>query len=175
MHKQTLYWMRRILFVVMIGLISFAFYQMMAKENVPEVGDRAPSFTLTTLEGKKRSLHDLQGKAVLLNFWATWCEPCRQEMPAMQTAYEKYQDQGLEIVAVNMAETEIAVSAFAQQYGLTFPIWMDKEREAVQLYGVGGIPSTLFVDASGVIRHKAKGALDLSQLEQYIDPILPRK
>jgi peroxiredoxin len=175
MNKQTLYWVRRILLVAMIGLIGFAFYRMMGQGAAPEVGDSAPSFALTTLAGEKSRLADLQGKAVVLNFWATWCEPCRREMPAMQTMYEKYKEQGLEIVAVNMAETEIAVSAFAQQYGFTFPIWMDKEQEAVQLYGIGPIPTTFFIDATGMIRQKATGSLELSQLEQYIRSILPRK
>jgi peroxiredoxin len=161
----------------MVGLIGFALYQAVeqGESKKPEVGDEAPNFTLITLDGKEMSLKDLRGKAVMLNFWGTWCAPCREEMPAMQKAYEKYKDNGFEIVAINIAETDVAASSFAKQYGLTFPIWMDRDREAVRLYGIGPIPSSFFLDPNGVITKRVEGPLDVSQLELYINPILPRK
>jgi peroxiredoxin len=166
------YWVRWMLFVVMIGLIGFAFYQMSGHQK-PGIGDTAPFFTLTTLEGKQRSLHDSKGKVVILNFWGTWCEPCRQEMPVIQKMYETYHDKGLEVIAVNIAETAVSVSSFVQQVGITFPIWMDTEQEVMQLYGVGSIPSTFVIDPTGVIRYKIQGRLEVSQFERYIHPMLP--
>ncbi|SEN08001.1 Peroxiredoxin [Lihuaxuella thermophila] len=174
MNKQVRYWMRRIIFLVLIAMIGFALFQLVGEGKNPEVGDEAPDFKLTTLDGKEMKLSQLRGKAVMLNFWASWCEPCRTEMPAMQKVYEKYKDQGFVIVAVNIAETDVAASQFAKQYGLTFPIWMDRDREAVRLYQIRPIPTSFFIDPEGMIRRKVEGPLDVSRLELYVNPILPR-
>lgn len=174
-EKKTRFWVRRIIFFVLIAMIGYALVQVINGEKRPEAGDQAPDFTLTTLDGKEMSLSDLRGKAVMVNFWGTWCKPCRTEMPAMQEVYEKYQAQGFEIVAVNIAETEVAAASFAKQYKLTFPIWMDHDREVVRMYGIGPIPSSIFIDSNGVITNRIEGALDVGQLELYINPILPRQ
>lgn len=170
MKKQTRYWVRRVVFLVLIGLFTFALYHSLNRENAgkPIVGDEAPNFTLTDVHGKEVELADLRGKAVMLNFWGTWCEPCRTEMPAMQQMYEKYKGQGFEIVAVNIAETEIAVDSFAKQHGLTFPIWMDQDRDIVKQYKIGPLPSSLFINREGIITDRIEGALNVSQLEVYI-------
>jgi len=176
-NQQVRFWVRRFLFLLMVGLIAWALYQSLNDEQSarPEVGDQAPDFTLTTLDGKERSLKDLRGKAVMINFWATWCEPCRKEMPAMQKVYEKYKDKGFEIVAINIAETDVAAASFARQYGLTFPIWMDREREVTQLYKIGPIPSSFFVDPDGNITQRYEVPFDIHRLEATIQPILPKK
>lgn len=176
MNKQTRYWVRRVIFIALIALIGVALYQVIqgGNQKQPQIGDEAPDFTLTTLDGKEASLSQLRGKAVMLNFWGSWCEPCRTEMPAMQEVYEKYKDQGFEIVAVNIGETDVAAASFAKQLGLTFPIWMDRDRDIVDLYHIGPIPSSFFIDAQGKIVRKVNGQLDTSQLELYINPILPR-
>lgn len=177
MNKKVRFWVRRLLFLVMVGLIFWALYQSLYNNQPtrPEVGDLAPNFTLTTLDGKESSLEDLKGKVVMINFWASWCEPCRTEMPAMQEAYEKYKDQGFEIVAVNIAETDVTAASFARQYGLTFPIWMDRDREVTQLYKIGPIPSSLFVDSNGKITYRYEGPVNVSQLDSIIQPMLPKK
>jgi peroxiredoxin len=174
-NKQVRYWMRRIIFLALIAMIGFALYQLAGQSKIPEAGDEAPDFKLTTLDGKEMKLSQLRGKAVMLNFWGSWCEPCRTEMPAMQQVYEKYKDEGFVIVAVNIAETDVAASQFAKQNGLTFPIWMDRDREAVKLYNIKPIPTSFFIDPDGIIRKKIEGPLDVSQLELYINAILPRK
>ena len=92
--------------VVMLVLIGFALYQTGESEAV-EVGRTAPDFELTTLDGKTVRLSDFRGKGVLINFWASWCKPCRDEMPAIQRVYERHRDKGLEVLAVNIAETEV--------------------------------------------------------------------
>jgi thiol-disulfide isomerase/thioredoxin len=175
-NKQTRYWVRRILLLAMMLMIAFALYQALRGQGgQPEEGQEAPDFQLTTLDGKQMSLQQLRGKGVLINFWGTWCPPCRSEMPVLEKAYEKYRDQGFEIVSVNIAETDVAVASFAKQYGLTFPIWMDRERDVVRLYKINPIPTSFFVDPNGVIVKKVEGPLNLDQLDLYIHQILPQK
>lgn len=169
-------WVRRIIFLVLIIALGFAIYQATSKQTKkPQVGEEAPDFKLTTLDGKEVQLSEMRGKAVMLNFWGTWCPPCRTEMPAMQKIYEKYKSKGFEILAVNIAETDIAVSNFAHQYKLTFPIPMDRNKEVVRLYKIGPLPSSIFIDAQGKITQVIEGPLDTSQLELYVNQILPRK
>ncbi|MGA8941397.1 MAG: thiol-disulfide oxidoreductase ResA [Thermoactinomyces sp.] len=174
MNQNTRYWVRRILFLVMFGLMGYALYQTVTQDekNQLAVGEKAPNFELSTLDGKTVRLSDYQGKTVLLNFWGTWCEPCRTEMPALQKAYETYHKKGLVVLSVNIAETDVAVSSFARQYGLTFPMLMDRERDVTRLYDVGPIPSTFFIDKDGKISKKIEGPLLLNQLHRIILPIL---
>ncbi len=120
----------------------------------PQVGFQAPDFTLTTLDGQTLTLSELRGRPVILNFWASWCPPCKAEMPAMQRVYEDYQAQGLHIVAVNSTTTDPLpnVQAFVDQYGLTFPIPLDQEGRVFAAYRVYSLPTTFFIDAQGVIQ-----------------------
>jgi peroxiredoxin len=177
MDKQSRLWIRTVLLVIMLGMLGFALYQVtIGKEKgKPEVGQQAPDFELTDLQGKKVRLSDFRGKAVMLNFWGSWCEPCRSEMPALQAAYEKYKDQGFVVIAVNIAEADVTAAAFAKDYGLTFPIWLDRNRDVVRQYQIGPIPTSFFIDPNGKIVNKVEGPLDLTRLESYILPILPKK
>ncbi len=177
MKKETKLWIRRVILLVALIGLAIAIYQITTLDvsNKPKVGEEAPDFKLKQLNGEEMQLSQLRGKAVMINFWGTWCEPCRTEMPAMQKAYEKYKDQGFEIVAVNIAETEIAVSNFVEDYGLTFPILMDAQKEIVRQYKIGPLPSSIFVDPQGKITQFIEGPLEVAQLELYINPILPRK
>ncbi|MDQ0416361.1 peroxiredoxin [Croceifilum oryzae] len=175
MNKQTRYWVRRLIFVVLIVMVGYTIYQMSSGGKQPDRGDVAPNFTLTTLDGKKMSLSDLKGKGVMLNFWGTWCEPCKAEMPAMEQVYKKYQEKGFEIVAVNVGESDVAVHSFMKSYDLGFPIWLDPDKDVTRLYRVGPIPSTFFIDEKGIVARQNMGELNLAQLEAYINEILPKK
>ncbi|MFD1444807.1 thiol-disulfide oxidoreductase ResA [Thermoactinomyces vulgaris] len=177
MDKKTRYWVRRILFLVMVVLIGYALYQAVTQDSKSRLqeGEPAPNFTLATLDGKTVQLSDYRGKAVLLNFWGTWCEPCRTEMPALQNAYDQYKDQGFEVLAVNIAETDVAVSSFVEQYQLNFPVLLDRNREVTELYGIVPIPSSFFIDKEGKIRKIVEGPLNLDQLRIHILPILPKE
>ncbi len=123
----------------------------------PQVGFAAPDFSLETLDGETVNLSDLRGQAVLVNFWATWCPPCRAEMPAIQQLYEQYQDQGFTVLAVDLQESEAQVTAFAEQMGLTFPILIDPNGQVFSRYQVRALPSTFFVDRNGLIQEIALG------------------
>ncbi len=123
----------------------------------PQAGFAAPDFSLETRDGETISLADLRGQAVLLNFWATWCPPCRAEMPAIQGVYQKYQDQGLAVLAVDVGEGDAQVTAFVDEQGLTFPILMDRDAAVSNRYQVRAMPSTFFIDRSGVIQEVTLG------------------
>lgn len=134
-------------------------------------GDLAPNFTLTTLDGKTVKLSDYQGKKVILNFWATWCPPCRAEMPHMQNYYEDFaEDEGVEILAVNLTDgdTREKVEDFVADYGLTFPILMDEEGMAGKTYQAVTIPTSYMIDTSGKIQHKIVGPMDDQMIADYI-------
>lgn len=126
----------------------------------PRVGFRAPGFGVPTLNGQNLSLADYRGKVVMINFWATWCVPCRVEMPSMENLYEKYKRKGFEILAVSGGEGRNLVQPFTENLKLSFPILLDEQFEVHGKYGVNAIPSTFLVDKSGVITHRFFGAMD---------------
>ena len=139
----------------------------------PRKGFAAPDFTLETLNGQTITLSGLQGRVVLINFWASWCLPCRKEMPAIQQVYERYRDRNFIVLAVNLQEQDAQVSAFADQLGLTFPILMDRDGSVFDRYQVSALPSTFFVSQAGVIQDVAVGGpLSLAFIESQVAPLL---
>lgn len=121
----------------------------------PREGFLAPDFTLDTLDGSKVTLSELRGKIVVVNFWATWCLPCRVETPALERTYEQYKDSGMVIFGVNLTNQDLmsSVSSFVQEFKLTYPILMDNDgRVSSTLYQVRGLPTTFFINREGIIR-----------------------
>jgi peroxiredoxin len=137
----------------------------------PVVGATAPSFALATLDGQRVDLRALRGTPLVLNFWATWCEPCRTEMPLLQSRYEAGRSAGLRILAINFDEPEPQVRSFVDELGLTFDILLDPGAYVQDLYRVRGYPTTFFVDARGVIRGHKVGAMEASELEAFLADI----
>jgi len=129
------------------------------KIPAPRTGFLAPQFTLYNQQGQPVRLSDLRGRPVLINFWASWCTPCQAEMPAMQKVYQDYQDQGLEILAVNTTyqDDPQAVASFVQEHSLSFPILLDTDATAAGQYQVRALPTSFFVDADGIIRDVVVG------------------
>lgn len=124
-------------------------------------GQPAPNFTLSNLQGQKVSLSDFKGKVVLLNLWATWCPPCREEMPSMEMLYRKFQEQGLVILAVNVEEDgQQAVSSFLRRTPYSFPILLDTGADVQNLYKVFQFPETFIIDRNGNVVEKVIGAID---------------
>ncbi len=146
------------------------------RSPLPRKGFAAPDFTLDMLDGRAITLSDLQGQVVLINFWASWCLPCREEMPAIQQVYERYRDQGFVVLAVNLQEEDAHVAAFVDQLELTFPVLMDRDGDVFDRYRVMALPSTFFLDRAGVIQDLAVGGL-LSQayIESQVVPLLARE
>jgi cytochrome c biogenesis protein CcmG/thiol:disulfide interchange protein DsbE len=127
----------------------------------------APDFKLEALDGSSLNLADLRGRPVLINFWATWCGPCQQEMPLIQQYYQKY-NSDLVVLAVNSDEPKADVQAFVTNLNLTFPVLLDPGMKVEDLYQVRAFPTTFFVDKSGTIRYQHIGTLDEGQLVQYL-------
>ena len=158
--EDPIRWGAIVIGVFVLGAIWIGVSQVPASATTsgsipsPREGFAAPDFTLETLEGETFTLSDLRGKAVVLNLWASWCPPCRAEMPALQSAYEADRDQGLEIVAVDMTyqDNEEDAQRFADDFGLTFPIPMDRDGTVARQYLMRALPSTFFVGPDGVIR-----------------------
>jgi peroxiredoxin len=138
----------------------------------PQAGFPAPDFTLTTLDGETVTLSALRGRPVLINFWATWCPPCRAELPAIQSAYDRYADQGLVVLAVDMAEPPQTVAAFAEEFGLRFPIPLDRDGQVAAQYRVRAIPTSFFVDREGVIRSVFIGPMNGPLIDNRLAQIL---
>ena len=148
------------------------------REDVPlpergaplNVGDTAHNFSLPDLDGQQVTIAEFQGKPVVINFWATWCPPCRLEMPEFQRAYEAYQEDDLVILAVNAAEqSEVVRSFFYDQMGYTFTPLLDEEGQVGEAYGAIGLPSTFFVNAAGEVTAVHRGALTQTQLQNYLE------
>jgi cytochrome c biogenesis protein CcmG, thiol:disulfide interchange protein DsbE len=138
----------------------------------PAVGHPAPDFTLTTAAGETFRLSDLRGTPVVLNFWATWCPPCRSEMPELQAASQRLAGQ-VTIVGVDQAETPAQVQAFATQFGITYPIPLDQNADASRLYRVRSLPTTFFIDRFGIIRQMQIGPVTEATLAQLLKTIYP--
>jgi len=136
------------------------------------VNQQAIDFALNGLTGTSVKLSDLRGHIVVVNFWATWCPPCRSEVPALQAAYQKYQSQNLILLGVDLKEDAATIQQFIAPYGVTYPIVRDADGSVAAQYQVAGIPTTLVVDANGVIRARHIGPITEEQLAAYVDPVL---
>ena len=117
-------------------------------------------FSLSLLEGETKSLSSYKGKVVFLNFWATWCGPCRIEMPSLEALYNKFSDKGLEILAVNCREDQTTVSSFLKNEGFTFPVLLDLNGRVSLNYGIQAIPTTFLIDRDGMIILRLVGSTD---------------
>lgn len=133
------------------------------------IGNMAPDFQTFTDTGEEISLSDLRGQTVLLNFWATWCGPCRIEMPEFQEAFEEHNDDGFTILAVNNREGAAQVLDFREELDLTFPMAMDLQGQIQDQFGVQSYPSTYLIDANGIIQQRHFGALTRDQISELID------
>ena len=143
-----------------------------ASDLLPAVGlaegNRAPDFAIESLDDRQISLADLRGQVVLLNFWGTWCGPCRREMPEFQKAYEEWQPRGFEIVAIAYNDTEQAMAEFRDEFGLSFPLALDDSGEINDAYGIQTRPSSYLLDKDGVILARHFGIMTESQLAELL-------
>lgn len=137
-----------------------------ASQVAAHVNFRAPDFSATTLEGAPIAIHDLRGKVVLLNFWATWCPPCRAEMPAIQSVYQAHPGD-MVVLAVDESESPAVVRDFVSPFHFGFPILLDPDGAIAQSYRVQGLPTSFFVDRDGVIRAANVGPMDRGYIESH--------
>jgi thiol-disulfide isomerase/thioredoxin len=136
------------------------------------LGSPAPDFTLPTVDGASVQLAQLKGRPVWINFWATWCVPCREEMPAMQELYDEYRDRGLQIVAVNMEEDPATVRRWITSGGYGFTFVLDSDGQQVKRYNVTAAPTSYFVGSDGVIRDLKLGQISRGEMVAKLDKLL---
>jgi peroxiredoxin len=139
-----------------------------------EKGEIAPDFTLQTVNGKSYKLSDFRGKKVLLNFFATWCPPCKGEMPHMEEFYKENKDNGVVVIAVDLTTGETDpnnIPKFIKNYGLTFPVLLDKQGDIGDIYQAFSIPTSYFINANGIIQDKMVGAMDKETMENLMSKI----
>lgn len=166
--------------VVLIALLTVAIVQAVDKkaDKQPDtakeasannagltIGAKAPDFELKTLTGETVNLSDLKGKKVMLNFWATWCGPCKAEMPEMEEFF-KTADQDIKILAVNI-DPQLDVKGFVDEYKITFPVLLDSEDAVNTKYQVLSIPTTYFIDSNGIIQNKFVGTMKLDDMKDF--------
>jgi cytochrome c biogenesis protein CcmG, thiol:disulfide interchange protein DsbE len=161
------------------GLLLIALVWMLTGRNtqpglppIAETRKPAPAFALPGLHGETVRLSDYRGKVVLVNFWGTWCEPCKEETPALAAVYRKLQDQGLIIIGVDLRNQErpgpdgdADVRAFTERYGVTYPIALDVAGETARAFQIYPLPTSFFVDQSGTIRYVRAGAITQPEVE----------
>jgi len=138
----------------------------------PVTGQPAPNFEISYPDGRHVRLSDLRGQPVLINFWATWCGPCRVEMPELIKAYEVHRQHGLVILAVNVQESALQVQPFVEEFGMSFPVILDLDGEISRQYQVRNLPSSIFIGRDGVIAVRWVGILLPEQLQRYLERIL---
>jgi cytochrome c biogenesis protein CcmG/thiol:disulfide interchange protein DsbE len=158
------------LVVGIAAAVAYGATHYLRKELFPvQLGSKAPDFTAYTLDSipKEKKLADYRGQVVLINVWATWCLPCRVEMPSIEALYKAYAPKGLKVVAVSIDDqgTEPAIRAFAKQYGLTFEILHDPKGKITDDYDITGYPETFIIGKDGVIRKKLMSATDWNSPE----------
>jgi len=137
-----------------------------------EVDYPAPELKLNDLQGNPVSLADHLGQVVLVNNWATWCPPCKAEMPALQAYYQDHRDQGFTIIAIDAGEPKEDVEAFVKSYRLTFPFWLDPTQVATVAFRNPGLPSSYVIDREGNVRLAWTGAISHETLEKYVTPLV---
>jgi thiol-disulfide isomerase/thioredoxin len=132
----------------------------------------SPQIDLTTLEGIPASLSDLEGSVVLVNLWATWCLPCRGEMPILQNFYQTHQKDGFILLGINQEESRDVVEQFIDEYGLTFPIWLDPDSLSQNEFHTTYLPSSYVIDRTGTVRLLWIGAISQANLDTYVPPLI---
>jgi peroxiredoxin len=137
-------------------------------------GNKAPDFETQTLDGKVIKLSDLEGKKVILNLWATWCPPCKAEMPHMQDFYSEQQENEVEILAINLTNAEKStdgIEEFVVNYGLTFPIGLDPKGQIGKMYQAITIPTSYIIDSKGIIRQKIIGPMNKEMMTELVESV----
>lgn len=164
---------RSVIFIVMVGLIGFTLYNQTNKnpsfQNGLKRGDAPPNFSLKMLNtGDRIIVSDLKDKVVLINFWGTWCKPCKREMPAIQSVYDKYQKYGFEVLAINLEESPFVVEQFFKQLDISFPILLDSKGEVSDEYNVYNLPASLLLGKDGKIKEIHEGEISEAILEEWV-------
>lgn len=137
-----------------------------------EVNFSAPELSLQNVDGKTESLSDYRNDVVLVNNWATWCPPCKAEMPTLSAYYNAHVSEGFTIIAIEAGDPVEGVSQFAESYGLKFPVWLDPEGASLRAFSNGTLPNSYVIDRTGTVRYAWTGEISSAMLEKYVTPLL---
>lgn len=167
--------MRTAILGLLVVAIVFTIYTNVTKDKnaVLRAGDDAPDFTLIDMNGEKHQLSDYKGQGVFLNFWGTWCKPCEREFPIIDEQYKNYKDQGLEILAVNVGESNLKVQSYIDRKGLTFPVLIDNNKSVINAFHINPLPTTILINSEGKIEKIITGEMSEESIKQYMEQILP--
>ena len=166
--------------LLILGIAGFLFLPKVdSSANTPsysvipvKVNFNAPEIALADLKGQPTSLAAYRGTVVLVNNWATWCPPCKEEMPDLEAFYEAHQSQNFELIGIEAGDATSEVSTFVKQYSLTFPIWLDPESKALDAFHNNALPSSYVIDKKGTVRLAWSGGISREMLEKYVLPLL---
>ncbi|MGE5675839.1 MAG: TlpA family protein disulfide reductase [Mycobacterium leprae] len=171
---------KRITSAIILGLMVFwAGYLLLWPTNPSKaagtgiaIGKPAPDFELKTVDGQSMKLSDLKGKAVILNFFATWCPSCKEETPLLQQTYQDNQ-RNLVVLAVDLDESDVAIKAYQTGYHVTYPIVIDKNDRVMKQYDIVPLPTTYFIDKNGIVRDRWTGGITKAKMPALLKKILP--
>jgi thiol-disulfide isomerase/thioredoxin len=164
--------------LILVAASAFFILRDISSQNVPatipvQVNFSAPELTLTDTRGISHSLADYRGSVILVNLWATWCAPCKEEMPTLQAFYNKYEKDGFVIVAINDGDPTADVLQFVKDYDLTFPVWLDPTYIATeQAFKTLGLPSSFVIDRDGTTRLMWVGGISRKMLKKHVTPLI---
>lgn len=174
MNKKRLF-IRTLILLILGAAVAYTLYGNITKDQQLKVavGEKAPDFILTDLNGTKHRLSDYNGQGVFLNFWGTWCKPCATEMPYMNNQYHQFKDKGVQVLAVNVSESNLAVHKFAEIHKLDFPIVIDKDGQVITAYGIDPLPATFLIDKTGKVIKYYTGQLTEDTVRDLMNQIKP--
>lgn len=153
---------------MLLGVLALQVMERMGQPRVDlAVGKPAPPFDLVSLDGRQTHLADFRGKAVMVNFWATWCAPCRKEMPLFEARYRQHKS-NLVVIGINLGEEQTQVKGFVDEFGLTFPVLIETKGKVSSDYNVSGYPATFFIDEEGILNSFHIGEINSTQLDEAL-------
>lgn len=168
--------MRSVILSLLVIAIGYTIYNSVTAEDIEvlKAGDKAPNFSLQDMDGNSYKLSDYEGEGVFLNFWGTWCAPCVKEMPAMDRQFEVYKDQGVNVLAVNIAQSDFEVQSFVDRFGLSFPVAIDNSKSVMTAYNIRPLPTTVLVNPEGRIQRIVTGEMTEEDIKGFMEEIRPQ-
>ncbi len=168
--------------LVLLGLAAFILWPKSSQNSASDsfgvvparIEKPAPKLQLTDLQGNAVSLDDFRGKVILLNNWATWCPPCKAEMPTLESYYKDHQKDGFVIIAIEAGEPPSEVADFVKQYGLSFVVLPDPHLQSITAFGNNTLPNSYVIDGQGMIRFAWSGPIERAALEKFVTPMLEK-
>ncbi|MGP7816108.1 thiol-disulfide oxidoreductase ResA [Niallia sp. 01092] len=174
MKKKRLL-LRVIILLLLIVASAYTIYESITAKQAEKVqiGQKAPDFVLLDQNGEQQKLSNYKGQGVFLNFWATWCKPCENEIPTINELYTRDKSKDVQVLSVNVGESSFVVNRFIEQYDLTFPIMIDSEELVQEAYRINPLPVTFLIDKEGFIIDIYTGELTESKIQELMRKIKP--